>query len=1092
MPIPDYIDNKQYHLETVLKEIIEKEKQIELDIATGFFRIEAWLRLEDPMKQLDSLRLLIGRDPTIRAAEKDTFDLRQYFRDRLREQVDEKPFQRQYKDQIDRVIAYLKQGHIQVRLYGATNNEFLHAKAYIFNRYSIVGSSNFTPSGIRHNKELNIVNKVEAIARDLRANWFEDFWNDPSVDPDYKTKLIAALDASKFGSKAYTPYQVFLKALYELFQDDTLVIAGDRTTLELASFQQEGFERAIRLMEKHYGCMVADAVGLGKTYIGLRVIEYYLLKLRRSGHIPRAIVCCPAQLRDLIWKKKLAEFGLPYTEVISHEEMGRNDFNRKKYHNYDLLVIDESHNFRNSATNRYQTLAKLLSSGRHKRVLLLTATPINNNIFDLYHQISLLTRGNDRYYQEWDIPNLQTLFKRIHKGDAEITDLHFQTMVRRSRLDVIKRQQAGERIEIAGREIKFPKRKLEQFTYNFEESFSGLYAGIAEEISNLNLAPYNIKAFQKQQKKTDEAVVKRNQALVALQKALYLKRLESSLVAFKNSITNQARFQERFYQILTEENKLLDSHNFRKYLINSQFADDDETTLIEVLDRLEPIQSKHYNLPELTRQIEADIKALQGILAKLQKIQDSVKQGQDSDRKLVAFKDVLLTLTGQKVLVFSYFKDTTKYIYQELQQDGQWQQQMNHPVIDIITGESSRQQRETKVKRFAPKANAETEGEREALAHDEIEILICTDVLSEGQNLQDAGVLINYDLHWNPVRMIQRAGRIDRLGTEYENLSIYNCFPEEGLERLLGLVARLQQRIADIDRNVGLDASVLGEEISERSLEELLKLKQASSEAEKQAILAELEQLSDLVSLDEMRFPLTEFMQRVGREQVQEIPMGIHSRRQLQIDHPDCRAGGIFLAFRAEDRHYWHFYPRVEENGSITTDPDKMIIDKRRIFSWLQCQESDFPAPETLPPARFDKSIFRIVEGATRNIIQSSKETATRQRFRPRQSKTLLEIKTFLNEPSTIEALQPEETETKERILSLIADSSEISSYDKEIKRLWKQNKRDGNTLIQELNELFIDNELYREIDPIGTQSILKVLTAENIQLVCYEWFDSF
>lgn len=138
---------------------------------------------------------------------------------------------------------------------------------------------------------------------------------------------------------------------------------------------------------------------------------------------------------------------------------------------------------------------------------------------------------------------------------------------------------------------------------------------------------------------------------------------------------------------------------------------------------------------------------------------------------------------------------------------------MGNPAIDLITGATSGKQREEKVKRFAPKANFSKDDSPEELQEyldNKIDILICTDVLSEGQNLQDAGNLVNYDLHWNPVRMIQRAGRIDRLGTEFENLFVYNCFPEEGLEKLLGLVKRLQERIATIDREVGLDGSVLG------------------------------------------------------------------------------------------------------------------------------------------------------------------------------------------------------------------------------------------------------------------------------------------
>lgn len=319
----------------------------------------------------------------------------------------------------------------------------------------------------------------------MRHNWFSEFWNRKSVDLDYKNKLIDALNASKFGSKAYTPYQVFLKALYELFKDDSIIGESDRTSLELASFQQEGFERAVRLVEHHRGCIVADAVGLGKTYIGLRLLDYYLIKEKRPGKVPRALVVCPSQLRDLVWIKKLDEFGIK-ADVVSHEEVSRQSFNVQNYSRYDIVVVDESHNFRNSATNRYRNLLKLVSSGkRNKRVVLLTATPINNSIFDLYHQILLLTRGGEAYYREWGISNLKTYFQALAKGGVEITELLMQTMVRRSRQDIIRRQAAGEEIYINGKLIKFPKRQLEKFTYNFEDSFAGLYAGIGSLATSL-------------------------------------------------------------------------------------------------------------------------------------------------------------------------------------------------------------------------------------------------------------------------------------------------------------------------------------------------------------------------------------------------------------------------------------------------------------------------------------------------------------------------------------------------------------------------------------------------------------------------------
>jgi len=678
-----------------------------------------------------------------------------------------------------------------VCLYGSLGNhtaKFLHAKAYIFDDYSIVGSSNFTPSGLGVTTELNLLNKSTAVSKDLRSQWFEAFWDDPSVDKDYKAELIKTLEESKFGSKPYTPYQVFVKALYELFKDDLDLDGGDRpTTLDLANFQQEGFRQAVKLIEKHNAVMVADTVGLGKTYIGLRLIEHYLQCDRRPGYLPKALVICPDQLRDLVWSKKLQEFGLP-AKIISQEELGRSILDTTQYNKYDFVLVDESHNFRNPGTNRYQNLQRILSSGRgHKRIVLLTATLINNSVYDLYHQILLMTRGSESYYRRRGVSSLNRHFRSLNKGNIEIMDLLFQTMVRRSRQDVIKRQQAGEPIYVAGREIRFPKRQLENFTYNFEASFEGLYAEIVDEIDKLCLAPYNIRLFKKIRDKNDEAQVKRNEALTALMKSLWLKRLENSFVAFENSIKTQRDFQQGFREYLGE-GRLLNSKTFRKILA-AETDDEEKVSINELLDSLETVDPKQYDVESLGKHISDDFHTMERVLDKIEKIKTAVCQGESYDRKLSAFKGLLQgKMVGRKILIFSYFKDTANYIFNELKSDQSWLDGMRIsdrlPVIELLTGDTPGHQREERVRRFAPKANCQNKEDYQARLDNPIDILICTDVLSEGQNLQDAGIMVSYDLHWNPVWMIQRAGRIDRLGTDFETLLMYNCFPEEGLEKL--------------------------------------------------------------------------------------------------------------------------------------------------------------------------------------------------------------------------------------------------------------------------------------------------------------------
>jgi hypothetical protein len=405
------------------------------------------------------------------------------------------------------------------------------------------------------------------------------------------------------------------------------------------------------------------------------------------------------------------------------------------------------------------------------------------------------------------------------------------------------------------------------------------------------------------------------------------------------------------------------------------------------------------------------------------------------------------------------------------------------PRIDLLTGDTKSKLRQEKVKCFAPLSNCQNE-ELKVYQQKEIDILICTDVLSEGQNLQDAGVVVNYDLHWNPVRMIQRAGRIDRLGTNYEKLLIYNCFPEEGLEDLLGLVQRLQERIASIDKTVGLDGSVLGEVISDKSLEELRRLKQAQTDAEKAAILEELELAADLVSLDEMRFPLIEFLQQIGAEAAEEIPLGIHSSRT------DKDVDGVLLVFRAKNRdeyrHFWHFYPRID--GTISTVPEDRISEKRKIFNWLNCKAEDYPNPEEMQPVPFDYDIFGVLERGVDNLLQDLKRRQTSRKIPPKLTKLLQKVYAALTPPS-ITTLAPDAEGVKERVSKLIATGN-LRTYERDIKPLWEKylKSRDLNALILKLDNLFEDRQLYSQLED-DEPSPLETIQAEDIQLVCYQWF---
>ena len=1069
---PDYIDNTATNkkLYTVLNSLIQEGEQRQLDIASGFFEPNVWNYVGLALQSLEQFRLLLGRPPELENPNPDdgVVELREFYRKRLREDLEEMPLNRDYADLIDDLIRFLIQEHVQVNYF---NGPFLHAKAYLMEQFAIIGSSNFTPSGMLREAELNLVQKQHSVVKDLRQNWYEVMWAKSS---DNKQDLIDALHESKFGDAPWTPHDVFIKVLYEYFKDRiTPESVEARLGVELASFQQEGLREAIRLLDKHDGVIVSDAVGLGKTYIGMSLLEHYVLGKRRKGHIPKGLVICPAQLRDLVWQPKLDEYGIKAT-VISQESVSREGFEWRDYNNYDVVLIDESHNFRNPGTNRYRNMMKLLGSGSvDPKVILMTATPINNSIWDLYNQVSFITRGQDAFFREYGIRNLKGFFREVQDGGADIFTLLEQCMVRRSRNDVKRRQEAGEEIRLPGKGIiKFPQRKLHTVRYNLGDTYDGFYKEIVDGIENLALISFNIEAYRREESvdKEVEKVQQYSNALVGLLKTLYLKRLESSLTAFEVSIRRQQVYQQRFYDFLVEDDKLLDSATNRRLLALQTLEDDTNQDDIEVIiDSLPTVDIDEYYVGKLRDALRNDMEILNRMLEKV----DLIKQAEDEskrDVKLSEVKQLLRDLPNQKVLIFSYYQDTAQYVYNSLVADDRWHSQWDKPpVINVVHGGTDGKRREYLVKHFAPIANA-TEDNPVQINEENpaIDILISTDVLSEGQNLQDAGVIINYDLHWTPIRMIQRAGRIDRLGTDFDELNIYNCFPETGLESLLRLVERLQDRIRDIDRTVGLDASILGEVISTRSLEQLRRMR-----SEDEDLIDELEREIELVSTDEMKLPLMVYLQQMGMEKVQSIPKGIGSG----ITKYPSRPSGIFLAFQAEDRHFWRVY----------THEDEIISDKRRIYRYLFTDPNE---PRTMPKG-FE--IFDILDSATQDVLKEINAALRTRRIKPKLGAINIELEAALRQATLFSDSEQSEipSELREKVQKVVQNISlDAFKSDKILKEIRNQYKSDKNQarLIELLDEYFIENELYRDI-PVASKSTLEQIREEQLQLIAYEVF---
>jgi superfamily II DNA or RNA helicase/HKD family nuclease len=774
--LQDLVDNRRvtpWTLGEAINWLIQGSSNPSLSVATAYFNIQALRVLKDSLPKLKKLRILVGKE------QEQTFVVTQKLYEEIQTRL----------SQGEDGIAELKQwqnfiagANVEVRVY---KKGFLHGKAYLvegvpyFGAVGFVGSSNFTGAGLTANLELNAVLKQESAVKELR-DWFETLWKESE---DYKHELLDML--SKF-TQTYSPYEIYIKVLYEAFRDrwgtELAEDKGKPSPIALADFQHDGYLAAKDILENYGGVLIADSVGLGKTYLAMRLLDDYAYRERMP-----TLIICPAALRETLWEPLLRRYGIR-ADVISMEQFSRENFPIHEYREHKVIVVDESHNFRNPTTNRWENLFRLLSGDSEKKLILLTATPVNNTLFDLYHQLRFITRDQEDFFATANIPNMKAYFVRAETNRDTLYEILEAIAVRRSRQFIKKNYPNA---EIDGVPIKFPERELHSVRYSLEKSYGGgLYQRVANAIENLNLAPYQVDMFRKEVTEPRKALLSqlslfddekeqeslkerlgrlgwdekkiqnflwnlgRQSAIAHIMRVLYLKRLESSVHALKISLQRQRDFQEKFLQAL-EAGRLLNSAAYRKWL---QMESTDEMSepspdISKILDTLPKLNLDEYDIDLLKAKVREDIEVLDGLLTELERLTP------EQDDKLQTLKKLLAgDLKGKKVVVFSYFKDTARYIYRQLREDKNFQEQANLPVekMSIVDSDISSEDRLDRIRRFAPKSNrADVPTEKE------IQVLFSTDVLSEGQNLQDADTIINYDLHWNPIRMVQRIGRLD-------------------------------------------------------------------------------------------------------------------------------------------------------------------------------------------------------------------------------------------------------------------------------------------------------------------------------------------
>jgi superfamily II DNA or RNA helicase len=868
-----------------LRFLFESNEGVPLAVATGYTNLGG---LHDLATLADGrpIRLMLGAapDPGLGSGVR-PFD---YFNEQLKQLQDERDFSRfppsRSAEKLAAIEKWLASGEIEVRRY---LSRFLHGKAYIFGDDSaqeaaVISSANLTAAGLWRNLELGAVN-YQPSATGPAIRWFDDLWEEAAP---YRDELRSLLFPE---IPTVTPEDVYLRALLELHRplDDE----PDRPTLpslQLADFQRDGYERARAIANRHSGVIYADGVGTGKTEIGLAFIEE---RTKETGHY--ALVVTPAQLKKR-WQDRLNEVKLPaqvvsFSELATDEQLqapGEAGGHRRLSIDkdaYRIVIVDEAHALRNEDTSWHRAMERLLG-GSEKQVVLLTATPINNTLWDLYNLVLLFAR-HDLGLARAGIDSIRNLFVQAGANSRDPEDLDPEVLYPLAEAVSVRRDRAFIKANYEnarfpdGTPVQFPEPKLTTIRYDLDEAHPGLFAQITEQIGALSMARYTPSRFD-----LTGSPEQAEAQLAGLLQSGILKRFESCWEACLSTVERMLNAHQVFLEAWDEGQALVGEH-----LLEAVEAEDDGVDLADWLsERIGAEGSRDTSGfdPEFREQVAADRERLLRVCELLRELDAQ------SDPKLATLIAALEGSPARKVAVFATFGDTIGYLNRNLPESVGGRDR-----IAVIGSQTDPDQRTRALARFAPKTII---GESYEPPEGEVDLLLATDVLSEGQNLQQAQAVISYDMPWNPQRVVQRNGRVIRLRSEHAEAFLTTMLPEPGeLEELLGLEARIEGKIKAASV-YGMETEVVARTEAEatRATEEELRAFADRIEEGDESLLDEQEEASGAFVGEELR----RMVDRAAREglvaRVQRLPWGVGACfRQVPGGRSRGRPG-IFFATR--------------------------------------------------------------------------------------------------------------------------------------------------------------------------------------------------
>ncbi|MEI5671847.1 MULTISPECIES: SNF2-related protein [unclassified Nocardioides] len=958
-----------------------------LAIATAYFNPGGFGLLASELEQVGAVRLLLGAEPLDVDERSRVRPLGQRARRRgpgpdvqraleghtrsLEEDRNLLGFTRDADASARRLVKWLEEHpNVEVRRY---EDGFLHGKAFIVETHDtgvLAGSSNFTYAGLARNNELNLGLYQPTPVRQV-IDWFNEQWD--------KAKPYDLAGLYKARWEAHQPWDIFIRMLFENYGADLEeATAGSR--LGLTAFQADGVWRAKRILDRRNGVLIADEVGLGKTFLAGELIYEATVERRQ-----KVLIVCPATLRDSTWSGFLRDMNLR-ADVVSYEELvynidsaGKKTSSLQNLDEYAMVVIDEAHAFRNNLTLRAEALHRIVDSTVPKDLVLLTATPVNNSLEDLYNLIMFFAR-NDYAFADVGIPSLRQYFNQAIATDPDdltaqqLFDVLDATAVRRTRR-FVKNHYRGDKVRINGveQEISFPTCEVQRVDYDLSAVLPGVFDALATALGAdlddhvvasvggagviladigqvLTMARYVPSQFR-----LDGETEHYEAQNAGLLRSALLKRFESSAYAFCRTVEKMLESHDRFLHAL-DAGYVLSGDNLRDFAAVGM--DDAEEFLAELEDDDGTLDAVGYNVPDLREAVEAD----RALLAMLHERVRHVDHTTDPkiERLINELADIAKHATDEgigdddtrnkrKVLVFTYFADTANYIETALKDA-----LISDPRLSdfrdryaLVSG-PDKANRTDLIAGFAP-LTAGT-GEED----DIYDLLVTTDVLAEGVNLQQARHIINYDLPWNPMKLVQRHGRIDRIGSLHTRVFMRCFFPDEDLDRILGLEERLQRKLKQAAAAVGVGTVLPGVDPVERSITETRDMIE-QIKREEAAIFEDGG--SAALSGEEYRRRLTNaFNNPTTKARVLALPWGAGTA--LERDHAD--PGFVFCA-RVGD-HDKPFYRYVPLNEDLTTrvvttaDGDQT---PEVIRETLSCLSHADPGDDTTPAVDLSPEMYQ-------------------------------------------------------------------------------------------------------------------------------------